>query len=89
MRFTEEEESELLRLFRGDGPEPLIDPTDPPEPVEPEPEPPAPHVWKPDAPVIDMQGNTPKGMSHAEWERLQNMARTHGGDHNGISRARK
>lgn len=88
MQFTPEDEAALLALFRGDGPKPLTDPTEPTEPVEPTPAPPEPHVWT-DAPVIDMQANNPTGLSHAEWERLQNMARTHGGDHNGISRARK
>ncbi|SMY03744.1 hypothetical protein BSP239C_03605 [Brevibacterium sp. 239c] len=71
MRLSEAEERAFLAAMRGETPKPA----------------PAPHVWKPDAPVIDMQANNPTGMSHAEWERLQNMAATHGGDHNGITRA--
>lgn len=73
MRLTPDEEIAFLAAMRGETPEPA----------------PAPHVWKPDAPVIDMQANNPTGMTEAEIRRLQNMAATHGGDHNGISRAAK
>lgn len=79
MRFTPEDEAALLALFRGDGPKPLTDPTEPTEPVEPTPAPVEPHVWT-EAPVIDMQGNTPKGTPEAEIRRRQNMARSFGGD---------
>lgn len=79
MQFTPEDEAALLALFRGDGPKPLTDPTEPPEPVEPTPAPVEPHVWT-DAPVIDMQANNPTGTPEAEIRRRQNMARSFGGD---------